>query len=466
MYLFTHGRPGELLIDGKWLDANGIVNWYNNQYEQSNLEQLNILGCNFAKGRKGREAVTFLQDRLNLSIAASNDITGKDGDWDLEVGTNLVITEFSNYAFNLRIYTTSQDGNWNNSSTWGGRQPSEYLSGDIVHIKHKITWHDNNDLYIEDGVLNIDGGIFIVPNSNIKMEDSDGVINIINGLLIIEDNAFDVSNGTLNLDHGAIQMCNGDFKSENNSTVSGYGYIYTVNGNIESTNNNFSDGIMWCTTGNGDGINLPTEEDCVAALPPLGCEDLDHYLTLQALLPVELLSFSAIAEENNVTLHWQTASEINNHYFNVEHSEDAIHWDILGIVEGQGYSVVLNQYECTIIKTGSHYFQLQQVDFDGSIEYSNIVHVSVVSNPVEIDAKQANIYPNPVTKNASITIQGVENDKVICQIFSLEGNEITQIQLQPSNVISLSQLDIMPGMYFLIIYDGLEVSTSKLMIKH
>ncbi|MBK6500432.1 MAG: DUF4347 domain-containing protein [Saprospiraceae bacterium] len=48
-----------------------------------------MYACNFARGAIGEEAVATLDTDLGVSIAASNDITGRDGNWTPEVGQPL-----------------------------------------------------------------------------------------------------------------------------------------------------------------------------------------------------------------------------------------------------------------------------------------------------------------------------------------------------------------------------------------
>jgi hypothetical protein len=87
LHLFSHGRPGELLIDGQWQNAQQIAEWARAQGWQNADKPLAIYGCNFAKGETGRAAVSYLQTALGVPVAASDDLTGLNGDWDLEVGS-------------------------------------------------------------------------------------------------------------------------------------------------------------------------------------------------------------------------------------------------------------------------------------------------------------------------------------------------------------------------------------------
>ncbi|MEZ5059855.1 MAG: T9SS type A sorting domain-containing protein, partial [Saprospiraceae bacterium] len=98
------------------------------------------------------------------------------------------------------------------------------------------------------------------------------------------------------------------------------------------------------------------------------------------------------------TLNWSTSNEMNNMGFVIEKSIDGNNWEKLGFIEGKGNSQVLQQYQFTDQKPfdGSNYYRLQQLDFDGSFEYSSIIQVS------HSKASDIFFYPNPVTKHLNI----------------------------------------------------------------
>ena len=106
-HLFSHGKSGELLLEGEWKNAEQIAIWLKQHEAIQQQKYLNVYGCEFAKGHKGKAAVQYLEETLGLCVAASDDITGIDGDWELEVGstTNLVV---KNYHFNLQACNCSE----------------------------------------------------------------------------------------------------------------------------------------------------------------------------------------------------------------------------------------------------------------------------------------------------------------------------------------------------------------------
>ncbi|MBL0292770.1 MAG: DUF4347 domain-containing protein [Saprospiraceae bacterium] len=120
--LFSHGRSGELFLDGEWKNAEQIASFVKARISNSSskVNTLNIYGCEFAKDQKGIDAVNYLQATLNINIAASNNITGQDGDWTLEMGESKSIIKVLNFKGNLQttVYVNAAATGTNNGSSW------------------------------------------------------------------------------------------------------------------------------------------------------------------------------------------------------------------------------------------------------------------------------------------------------------------------------------------------------------
>jgi hypothetical protein len=120
--LFSHGRSGELFLDGEWKNAEQIASFVKARISNSSskVNTLNIYGCEFAKDQKGIDAVNYLQATLNINIAASNNITGQDGDWTLEMGESKSIIKVLNFKGNLQttVYVNAAATGLNNGTSW------------------------------------------------------------------------------------------------------------------------------------------------------------------------------------------------------------------------------------------------------------------------------------------------------------------------------------------------------------
>ncbi len=145
--------------------------------------------------------------------------------------------------------------------------------------------------------------------------------------------------------------------------------------------------------------------------------------TCSSPLPIQLVSFNAILNDNHVDLTWTTASEINNDYFIVEKSKDGKIWEQVVWVDGAGNSnYTLNYYEVDEHPyEGVSYYRLKQVDFDGNYSYSNIVPVTYQK---EIE-RGITILPNPVKKGEPIyvEIKGFKGENILLVLRDMKGKE-------------------------------------------
>ncbi len=98
--------------------------------------------------------------------------------------------------------------------------------------------------------------------------------------------------------------------------------------------------------------------------------------------------------EDNVLLSWQTASEINNEKFILEKSFDANNWFKIAEVKGAGNSTNILTYSFVddALISGTQYYRLTQIDFDGTKETFEAIDVSKIATaPFEIK-----VFPNPM----------------------------------------------------------------------
>lgn len=195
-----------------------------------------------------------------------------------------------------------------------------------------------------------------------------------------------------------------------------------------------------------------------------------------APMPVELLSLTGLLKEKKAFLYWTTASEINNDYFIVERSRDAINFEKTGIVKGAGNSTVVKNYtfvddlQSQINPENYHagspvfYYRLRQTDFDGKFEYSTIISLSEPGK----DNIFINVFPNPVADNLGIEITGFETVGLTLTITDLPGREvITQKNnlVSGNNFLWIDMSEIKPGIYFLILTAQGEEKSTRTFLK-
>ena len=183
----------------------------------------------------------------------------------------------------------------------------------------------------------------------------------------------------------------------------------------------------------------------------------EYKLSVDAL-PVELTSLTAEATSANVTLAWQTATEVNNYGFEVERrrvsSEQsaASSWSKVGFVDGAGTSNAPKEYSFTDsrLSSGRYAYRLRQVDIDGAYKYSGSVEIEV--SILKMFTLGQN-YPNPFNPRTTIDFTLVEDSKVSLKVFDVLGKDVATLVdgelkagIQHSVPFDASKLS--SGMYF------------------
>ena len=109
-------------------------------------------------------------------------------------------------------------------------------------------------------------------------------------------------------------------------------------------------------------------------------------------LPVTLSKFKVDCNLNLVL--WTTQSEINNHFFILQGSNDLINYINLDTVIGAGNSNQQIDYQIDILDWNVKYLRLKQIDFDGTVSYSWIISNCNKSNkvlPCNLDMSSLNL---------------------------------------------------------------------------
>jgi len=141
-------------------------------------------------------------------------------------------------------------------------------------------------------------------------------------------------------------------------------------------------------------------------------------------LPVELVSFEGTCDDNKVILSWVTASEINNNYFTIEKSTDALNWETLITVAGAGNSNYFLSYSVTDdgLNARRHYYRLKQTDYDGQFAYSDIISFASCQ-PDNFEMLVAN---NPVINSMNVLISSSDTQVARLYVKDMLGRNIIE----------------------------------------
>ncbi len=159
-------------------------------------------------------------------------------------------------------------------------------------------------------------------------------------------------------------------------------------------------------------------------------------------LPVTLAYFTVKKEVTAAQISWETSSETNSDFFEVQRSSDAKSWQVLGKVFAQSDSRTANSYFYTDSNPlrSSNFYRLKMVDRDGSFTYSSM-------RTLQFDGDVAVIsYPNPATEKILIAPQS--GNVSLLKLLNVQG----RVLYESGEGQTVREMDVKKypsGMYFL-----------------
>ena len=156
---------------------------------------------------------------------------------------------------------------------------------------------------------------------------------------------------------------------------------------------------------------------------------VDYYFGVAnsgATLPVEFSYFGVIDNKGVVELIWETATELNNDYFEVQRSANGMEWEDKGSLKGAGTSVSPNTYSFYDYtpEKGINYYRIKQVDFDETTDYSEVrtIKIGAVEEPAVLAINGPS--PNPFDDFIRIEYTSPIDADAIVELIDLNGNVV------------------------------------------
>jgi hypothetical protein len=189
-------------------------------------------------------------------------------------------------------------------------------------------------------------------------------------------------------------------------------------------------------------------------------------VTYSYVVPVELTSFTASLNKDNVELSWITSTETNNQGFEVQRSAGG-EFETIAFVDGHGTTTEIQAYSYSdkMLDAGSYSYRLKQIDFDGTFTYSNEINVEV-EIPLEYTLEQN--YPNPFNPSTTIKYSIAEDGLVNIAIFNMLGEEVATLvntqQKAGRYEVNFDASGLSSGVYVYRIEAANYTSSKKLML--
>lgn len=284
-----------------------------------------------------------------------------------------------------------------------------------------------------------------MPSGGIEWEDPDGLACINSEQIMIQ------GLGTVTANFAALK-----FGSDVSTTDGHVNFGYRVyngttwgpwqnspNFSIAGTNT----GGSWSAMASGNRLEI-------RACADFGGQNQDTRLTvfntnLGSPLPVKWGNVHGeITDKGKVKIEWQTFTEVNNEYFDIQRSENGNEFESVGFVEGAGNSMDIKQYtftDETVVVGKKYIYRIKQIDFDGQFEYSHSIEIKT-----ENTFDDVYIAPNPAENSIRIQVNNTVSENLELHIYSLSGKKVKSFYYRPEQKFTETDIsELPPGAYFI-----------------
>ncbi len=165
------------------------------------------------------------------------------------------------------------------------------------------------------------------------------------------------------------------------------------------------------------------------------------------LLPLKMVSFTAILNEKKPLLQWSVASQENIEYYIVEKSTDGENFRELANVVAKPGNNAAYQYKDANGTTNSNWYRLRILAKDGSISYSKILSIKIDGQP------NLQLYPNPASDQLFVQMNLPQFGIQSLKITDMTGKTILEQKIRlNSNTerVIINIAHFAPGSYLLI----------------
>lgn len=195
-------------------------------------------------------------------------------------------------------------------------------------------------------------------------------------------------------------------------------------------------GSTWIDLSGAANATGNTEGSTISGTIPAGTTITQIGIgSIEPPLPVTLVAFDVVPENQTALLSWSTSMETNSESFEVQQSVDARNWNAIGSVKSHGESNSPKAYSFVDKApiAGKNYYRLKMIDTDGTFAYSRI-------RTAEFGEGALALWPNPAVDKITVRTGNAKSISRI-QIISTAGIVVSE-HSQPTGLESDQVLDV------------------------
>lgn len=196
------------------------------------------------------------------------------------------------------------------------------------------------------------------------------------------------------------------------------------------------------------------------------------FAPLSFVLPVKLVDFKAVNNNEVPVVKWTTSSEDNANRFEIYRSLDGINFVLAGTVNANGNTQFSSNYSFSdnnmfARNTGNIFYKLRIVDNDEEYSWSKIVHLGFAETATKTTV--SSVYPNPSKGILNVSFQTVSENEFTLEVIDMFGKvhqTVNSSDLSDMYSVSLDLSNLSNGVYFVRINDANGAGNTTKFIKN
>ncbi len=180
-------------------------------------------------------------------------------------------------------------------------------------------------------------------------------------------------------------------------------------------------------------------------------------VSLDNILPIQLLSFQALPQNKTIKLQWQVLDETDAAYYTIEKSTDGRNFSFLQKLQAKHIAGIAdyNSYD-TKPAEGWNYYRLVITNKQGKSFTYKTEKLWMGSS------KQLLVYPNPTTNKLNIVLPNVNGSLIL---LNAAGKQVMQISNNSLRNMEIAVEQLPRGMYLLQYCSATAISSQKIILR-
>ncbi|MGB4770782.1 MAG: T9SS type A sorting domain-containing protein [Chitinophagaceae bacterium] len=162
---------------------------------------------------------------------------------------------------------------------------------------------------------------------------------------------------------------------------------------------------------------------------------LYYYFCPLIILKNQMREFTAVRDNNNVSVRWVMDSDESGNYYEVESSSNGKDFSAKSGFEGKGLGTQRYSYAEPLsnLKGDKVYFRVKLFDKNGKFSYS-AVKVVYLGEQSEL---QPSVYPNPVVNEVNIKLATPQTGSLSAELMSMNGQVLQSRQFSGTKLTNI-----------------------------